>query len=308
MSRVRRLAQLWNWLPAFRVVAETRHLPTASEALGITAPALSRTIKQLEEAIGQPLFSRTGRRLALNDAGEAFLVAVRHAMRGLDETLENIEERALVGPVRLSARSHHGWIFVRPALRRLRAACPELVPHVYTMASTEALDRLREGSIDVVITERAESASDLAVERLADITYGVYCGPGHPLDRADPVSDAELLEHEFIAPVAGVDDHWPLDLERRVGICVSAFHDAVHLCVEGNYLAMLPDATALEYLGPERLRRVSTELAPRTPVFAVSRCPVSSHPRTDAVLQALREHVAAVAHTGMGILPAPTRP
>lgn len=295
MDRVRRLAQLWNYLPAFRVVAETRHLPTASEELGVTAPALSRTIKLLEEQLEQPLFSRAGRRLALNDAGRIFLVAVRNAMRSLDEGIEEIEQSALRGPVRLSARSHHSWIFFRPALRHLREECPELVPHIYNMPSSVALDRLRDGTVDLVITERPEPHGDLAIDRLAEISYGVYCGAGHPLDREEPVRVGQVLAHEFLAPVAGIDDHWPKEVDRRVGIHVSAFHDAVHLCASGQYLAMLPDAMTVDYPGPGRLRRLAPELAPRTPVYVVSRRPMVTQPRTEAVLAAVRAHVEVLA-------------
>ncbi|MHC4078781.1 MAG: helix-turn-helix domain-containing protein, partial [Planctomycetota bacterium] len=69
MDRLRRLAQLWNWLPAFRAVGETQHLPTASRALSVTAPALSRAVRLLERDVGQPLFRRIGRRIELNEAG-----------------------------------------------------------------------------------------------------------------------------------------------------------------------------------------------------------------------------------------------
>ena len=42
--------RIWNWLPAFRAVAETEHLPTASDLLHVTPSALSRTIRLLEQA------------------------------------------------------------------------------------------------------------------------------------------------------------------------------------------------------------------------------------------------------------------
>ncbi len=43
MQPLRRLVPFWNWLPAFRAVAESQHLPTASRELNVTAPALSRS-------------------------------------------------------------------------------------------------------------------------------------------------------------------------------------------------------------------------------------------------------------------------
>ena len=58
MARFRRVAQLWNWLPAFRGVAEHQSIHGASAALGTSPPALSRTVKLLEEALGAELFTR----------------------------------------------------------------------------------------------------------------------------------------------------------------------------------------------------------------------------------------------------------
>ena len=78
-----RLSDLWNRLPVFKTVAQTEHLPTASKMLHITAPAISRTIRLLEDEIGQPLFRREGRNLQLNAAGRRLLSAVSQVMESL---------------------------------------------------------------------------------------------------------------------------------------------------------------------------------------------------------------------------------
>ena len=83
MERARSVAQLWDWLPAFRAVAETQHLPTAARAMGVSPSALSRAVGLLEDAVGHPLFERVGRRIVLNEQGARFLGAVRDAMRGV---------------------------------------------------------------------------------------------------------------------------------------------------------------------------------------------------------------------------------
>lgn len=85
MDRAARLAELWSWLPAFRTVAETQHLPTAAAVLHVSPSALSRSVGLLEAALGQPLFRRVGRRLQLDRAGELLLAATRDAMRRLDD-------------------------------------------------------------------------------------------------------------------------------------------------------------------------------------------------------------------------------
>jgi hypothetical protein len=49
--RLRRVAQLWNWLPGFRAVAEHEHVHKAAHTLGISPSALSRTVKLYALAI-----------------------------------------------------------------------------------------------------------------------------------------------------------------------------------------------------------------------------------------------------------------
>ena len=97
MARVQRLARLWSWLPAFRVVAETEHLPSAASALGTSPPGLSRMVKLLEHDLGEPLFARTAGRLRLNAAGELFLDHVRDAMRLLDDGLQTLRRQDAAG-------------------------------------------------------------------------------------------------------------------------------------------------------------------------------------------------------------------
>ncbi len=61
----------------FLKVAETEHMTRAAESLHIAQPALSKTIKNLEEDLGLPLFDRVGNRIELNEAGKIFLEYAR---------------------------------------------------------------------------------------------------------------------------------------------------------------------------------------------------------------------------------------
>ena len=105
VDRALRLTRFWNWLPAFRAVAETEHLPTAARLLHVSPSALSRTVRQLEDAFGQALFVRRNRALHLTPAGREALAAVREAMRGLDDRLGRATTAAAREPVRIAGPS-----------------------------------------------------------------------------------------------------------------------------------------------------------------------------------------------------------
>ena len=89
------LFSVWNWLPAFYVVAQTQHLPTASKRLHLSVSALSRTIRLLEAAVGRPLFHRTGRGMHPTDFGKRMLPIARRA--ALEVSRFNNEAKALLG-------------------------------------------------------------------------------------------------------------------------------------------------------------------------------------------------------------------
>ena len=58
----------------FAAVARRRHFTAAAEAIGVAQPALSQQIRLLERELGVALFDRSGRRVRLTAAGEAFLI------------------------------------------------------------------------------------------------------------------------------------------------------------------------------------------------------------------------------------------
>ena len=130
MDRLRNIANLWNWLPAFRAVAETGNVRRAAERLHVSPSALSRTVRLLEDEIGKPLFDRVGRTLRLNDAGEQLLAAVRDSMRRIDDAKLQIDTRVLAGPVTMRAPGTVTLAFLVPVVHTLGAEHAELVPVV----------------------------------------------------------------------------------------------------------------------------------------------------------------------------------
>ena len=152
LDQLRRVAGIWNWLPAFRAVAETEHLHRASEMLGTSPPALSRTIRLLEEAIGAPLFHRGGKNLQLTDHGRMVAAAIRQAMRIVDEAMATTaSDLRLTGALRVSSQGRLTTVYLLGALGRLRRDHPELVPHVTSASPSEVVPKLLRGDLDVAL-------------------------------------------------------------------------------------------------------------------------------------------------------------
>lgn len=154
----RRIARVWNWLPAFRAAAEYESLQRAALALSVSPSSLSRTIKLLEEQLGTPVFVRTTSGVTLTDAGRELLVGTRDAMRRVDEALPATEQRLRVG-----LEGPLASMLTAQALAR----CPQLLRWSVSMhdcSAAEAREALLCGSLDLVLTCDALDAT--AVECL----------------------------------------------------------------------------------------------------------------------------------------------
>lgn len=287
MDRARRLSDFWAWLPAFRAVAETEHLPTASKALRVTPSALSRTIRLLEDEIGQPLFDRTGRRITLNAAGELFLTSTRDAMRVVHEGLGAISAGGFVGPVHVSVPGPFAPLYVLPAVEALAVEHPGLVVHLHSMGAATVRGSLRRGEVDVALLDDPLRDDDLTLVRLHPLRHDVF------LSAASTASANS--EHVFVAPMSdsrgSTPDAWPLDRPRRVGLRVASMQVAIDAVRRGPYAAVLPvpvgEAAGLRALG------LASKMG-KSALHVMHRPSLKIHGRTEAVVDAIRAALASV--------------
>ena len=290
MERALRLRQLWNWLPAFRAVAESENVHQAAKRLHVTPSSVSRMIRLLEDGLGHPLFYREGRHLILNPAGEGFLDAVRDAMRRLDDGLQALEAGQAEGRVVIAATPFLSETYVLPALQALRQTHAALVPHVRPGDGTSSVKALLRGDIDLALVFRPELDRRLTVEAMGTVRYGVYCGRKHPLFRARQPSLEQILTHPFAAPdpKEGDDlgDQWPPGIARRVALYVSDIRLAVLECESGQLLTVLPDRYAA--VSGRALRRLPVELVPASIVHVMRRLRTPPNDPVNAVVAAVR--------------------
>ncbi len=290
MERVRRLHELWSWLPAFRVVAETEHLPSASQALHVTPSALSRSIRLLEDAAGTPLFDRTGRRIVLNAAGEAFLRAVRDAMRTVHEGLQAVESSQFLGPVHVACAGALGPPLVLPALADVTSRHPRLVPHVQDVADGEMAGLLRRGVIDVALAPSVPEDETLTVLPLLELAYDVFAAPGHSLVGANDPGALGEAPFAALVDVGGYRSRWPAHRRRRIALRVAREAELVSAATSGGFVAVLPTLVGRR----AGLVPLGAGLA-RERLYLAHRPALTLPGRTEAVVDALRRQAASLA-------------
>lgn len=284
------IRSFWNWLPAFRAVAESEHLPTAAKRVHLTAAALSRTVRLLEDELQRPLFMRRGRGLHLNDDGRLMLEAVRTAMRVVHDAQREVTGQNHTGVVRIAAGGvSRAW--VTRAITEARRAYPGLQPHLLTPDPATAHEALLRGELDLVFGSFVVQAVGLVTEPLWEASSSVYCGPPSTLFGRTDVTVAELATHGFVTPPPtphGTSvDGWPDTLPRFVAAIADRMDAGMQICANSELLAVLPDAIASQSSTP--LHRLPLgELLPSTPVIAIYREPSGSDDLTARVLDAIR--------------------
>ena len=134
-------------------IDEHRTLHAASQQMGMTQPAATKMLHELEDALGQPLFDRVGRGLQLNPAGQAVMNTFR-GMRGTMEALNReLQELRLGGAGKLFIGSIMAAspVLLTDSLIRLKEEYPLLAIEIAVDTSDRLVEHMREGTLDVVI-------------------------------------------------------------------------------------------------------------------------------------------------------------
>jgi DNA-binding transcriptional LysR family regulator len=203
-----------NALNAFLAVARRRSFTAAAKQLGISASALSQSVRQLEERLGIALLTRTSRSVALTEAGRRLL---ENAGPGVDQALEAMKTAAarpgeVTGKLRLTVPSLAVPFILKPVLPRLLARHPKL--EVEAVVENRLVDIVAEGyDAGIRMTESIER--DMVQVRLyGESRFVVVGAPEYLARRGTPEKPEDLLSHDCIGILLSTGSHYQWELER----------------------------------------------------------------------------------------------
>jgi DNA-binding transcriptional LysR family regulator len=162
-----------------------RNFARAAEEIGLTQPALSRSLQSLEDAVGARLFDRDRSRVEptavgarLIELARPLLTQVRLAERELERTVGSAD-----GLLRIGAGPYASEISVGTAVGRMVRRHPGIRADVSVSDWPELYRRLLADELDVVVAETSHAGDDdrLLVEPLPAHRGVFYCRTGHPL-------------------------------------------------------------------------------------------------------------------------------
>ncbi|MDH7795830.1 MULTISPECIES: LysR family transcriptional regulator [unclassified Beijerinckia] len=188
-------------------VVELGTFQAAADALGVTQPALTRTIQILEQRVGSALFDRTARRAVPTTVGLE-LAAIGQSIRSATLRARDISQsfsRGQAGRLRIGATPLVAGIFLAPIIRNFLTAHDSVTIALSMGLVGELNERLINRDIDLIVGPIGlfERGDDLAYETLFDDEIGFFCCADHPLLRCATIGAAELSKVRWIMPPSG---------------------------------------------------------------------------------------------------------
>ncbi len=207
-------------LRAFEAAARHESFRLAAEELAVTPTAISHQIRQLEERLGLPLFTRRARGVALTDAGQRLFPTLSDGFDAFERAIREIlPRRKGRTAITLSATTLFTARRILPALAHFQAAFPEYDLRLH--ASDEPVD-LAAGVADVAVRYgRAPFAGLVATPLFAD-RFGPLCSPRLGVTSPEDLQGATLLHVEWRR--AGKAPSWPrwAQLAQAEGVSLAA--------------------------------------------------------------------------------------
>ncbi|CAN7438802.1 pca operon transcription factor PcaQ [Rhizobium sp. LjRoot30] len=194
-------------LHTFVEVARQKSVGRAADVLSLTQPAVTRTIRELEEYLGVDLFEREGRGIVITRFGEVFL---RHAGESIAAVRRGVDSISLAKtssgpPLRIGALPTASASFLPDAVADFIKAGTGSVVTIVTGENRWLLDALRLGELDLVVGRlaAAEFMAGLSFEPLYSEEVGFAVRSGHPLLQRRSFSLAEIGHYTVLMPIKG---------------------------------------------------------------------------------------------------------
>lgn len=185
----------------FAAVAETCHFGQAADALHIAQPALSYTVRQLEDELGVSLFTRTTRQVSLTAAGEFLKTEAARLLAGVDDAERGVRRIAAgrSGLLRVGLTGTAAFSHLPRVARILRQELPGVVLEINADVLTPAqCDQLRSGGMDIGVLRPPAVGDDIALHTIDTEDLVLVVPADHRLAAEPVVSMSDLRSEAFI--------------------------------------------------------------------------------------------------------------
>lgn len=188
-------------LQAFAAVAGSRSFAEACERLHLSQPALSISIRKLEETVGGKLFARTTRSLALTPEGEEFYPVVRRLLSDWEQSLDDVHNLFSLrrGKLDIAAMPTFTSSLLPEILGKFHSQYEDVNVTVHDVVAENVVEMVSNGRAELGVTFEPGDASDLDFHSLFRDRFVALLPADHPLAmKAGPLSWQDLQSCIYI--------------------------------------------------------------------------------------------------------------
>jgi LysR family pca operon transcriptional activator len=189
-------------LTCFLEVVRLHSVVGAADALNISQPAVTKTIQELEDILGEALFDRSKRRLSLTALGEVFYRYVSTSISALRQGIDATRGSAQAATLRVGALPSVSARILPKAVQEFSNAVPDVVIRIVTGPNDHLLSLLRTGDVDFVIGRMADPADmlGLSFEHLYSESAVAVVRNGHELLSRAQIDVSVVTDYDVLMP------------------------------------------------------------------------------------------------------------
>ena len=169
----------------FYMVAKNKHMTKASEELHISQPAISQSIKKLEDQLGGTLFLRSNKGMELTKEGEMFYEYVKGAL----ELIHNAENEFTSfkdlskGEIKIGCSTTLTKLILMDVLKEFHKDYPNISINITNDLTNNLINDLKVGKLDFVIfNESTIKETNLNIEKIKELRQGFIYNPDYYMD------------------------------------------------------------------------------------------------------------------------------
>ncbi len=257
-----RLKENLEKLPYFYEVAKLGSMKKAAEAIYITQPSLTKSIKTLEQALGVELFIRQPRGVVLTNEGKIlfdYCHELFHSISDVEEKLHNPLD-ANAGHLRVGTYESIAAYFWPKFLHHFSEIYPKLNIELTTGRSAHIQSKLEQNELDISLIVAPKKSPNLIIEKIFEDSFFLYKSSDSKfkIETAPLILMPEAfsdLEHNEVAVFS--------QLQKRHLFKTSSLETVKELTQEGLGLGLLPGQVAKKLVKNKKLKLVNIENFPK---------------------------------------------
>ncbi|WP_232727903.1 LysR family transcriptional regulator [Acidovorax sp. 69] len=185
-------------------IADLQSLHRAASAIGLSQPAATHALAELENSLGGPLFERHAKGMRLTSLGDAVLPLLRASLIPLQAAAGNaalMQQGAASALIRIGSIAAGINGVLAAAIPSYCALHPNAAIDVHEVTIDNLLESMQEGSLDMAICrEPTPLPQGFEFHATLPDEFVIACRPEHPLAQQTTVTGADLLSQRWLAP------------------------------------------------------------------------------------------------------------